>query len=407
MNSTKLFIWFLAVSSACAHSVAHAQAPPVTPPPESFFEIVRRGRPGSGARVLQEIHRREGHAGGGGGGGGGRGARSALTTIVTHMLAGRPDIVEAMVKNRMYLIIIGKDQVYTDMPEYRNHPNPAYQNERVRGTGGQAHELRRGESAEPADRPLRRRKHRRARILPHDRRRRCGRIDPDLERAQQCRLSQRAIDKGLWKNAYAGVNPGEYWAEICQSYFDCNRVNNWNHGPIGTREQLKAYDPEGYELVRTTFNLSPEQDWRYAWLQTAAERRAAAGEVQDRSVLHEVHLGARVHRARSRGERRGAAEGQRHDPQDVRLPPRHPEGADRRRREARRAGPRRETRRPAGVQGTEATAGLRPALARCSTTRRRRNSWSSARKTCWAIRATRTSATNQVIRVLRHARSIT
>src|SRR5437588_206190 len=36
----------------------------------------------------------------------------------------------------MYLILIGKDQVYTDMPEYRNHPNPAYQNERVRGTGG-------------------------------------------------------------------------------------------------------------------------------------------------------------------------------------------------------------------------------------------------------------------------------
>ena len=49
--------------------------------------------------------------------------------IVNRMLAGRPDIVQAMVKARMYLIVIGKDQVYTDMPEYRNHPNPAYQNE--------------------------------------------------------------------------------------------------------------------------------------------------------------------------------------------------------------------------------------------------------------------------------------
>src|SRR5207237_8592055 len=57
-------------------------------------------------------------------------------SIVTHLLAGRPDILEAMVKNGTRLIIIGKDQVYTDMPEYRNHPNPAYQNERVRGTGG-------------------------------------------------------------------------------------------------------------------------------------------------------------------------------------------------------------------------------------------------------------------------------
>ena len=56
--------------------------------------------------------------------------------IVTHMLAGRPDILAAMQKFGTRLIIIGKDQVYTDMPEYRNHPNPVYQNERVRGTGG-------------------------------------------------------------------------------------------------------------------------------------------------------------------------------------------------------------------------------------------------------------------------------
>src|SRR6266478_8923250 len=48
--------------------------------------------------------------------------------------------------------------------------------------------------------------------------------------------------------------------------FDCNRVNNWNHGPIGTREQLKVYDPESYELVRSAFHLSPELDWRYTSL---------------------------------------------------------------------------------------------------------------------------------------------
>src|SRR6185369_5932759 len=76
-----------------------------------------------------------------------------------------------------------------------------------------------------------------------------------------------AREKELWKYTYAGSNPGEYWAEICQSYFDCNRINNWNHGAIGTREQLKAYDPEGYELVKSAFNLKPDQDWRYAPLQ--------------------------------------------------------------------------------------------------------------------------------------------
>jgi hypothetical protein len=56
-------------------------------------------------------------------------------------------------------------------------------------------------------------------------------------------------------------------AEICQAYFDCNRVNNWNHGPVGRRDQLKVYDPEGYDLVRTAFQLGPDQDWRYTFLQ--------------------------------------------------------------------------------------------------------------------------------------------
>ena len=56
--------------------------------------------------------------------------------IVTHMLAGRPDILQGMLDQGMYLIIIGKDQLYCDMPENRNARNPDYLNERVRGTGG-------------------------------------------------------------------------------------------------------------------------------------------------------------------------------------------------------------------------------------------------------------------------------
>ena len=62
----------------------------------------------------------------------------------------------------MYLIIIGKDQVYTDMPEYRNHPEPGL-SERARARHGrQADQLWRREPAQPADRSLRRREHRRA-----------------------------------------------------------------------------------------------------------------------------------------------------------------------------------------------------------------------------------------------------
>jgi alpha-glucosidase len=186
--------------------------------------------------------------------------------IVSHLLAGRPDVISAMRSNGMYLIIIGKDQRYTDMPEYRNSRNPDYLNERVRGTGGKPTSF--GEENLlnlPIDR------YDDESIGVHEF---CHTIDGAL-RSLDATWSERknavfrtSKDKGLWQNTYAASNPGEFWAEICQSYLDCNRVNNWNHGPIGTRAQLKEYDLEAYELVKSAFNLSPEQDWHYRPLQT-------------------------------------------------------------------------------------------------------------------------------------------
>jgi hypothetical protein len=182
--------------------------------------------------------------------------------IVTHMLAGRPDILGAMRKAGTRLIIIGKDQVYTDMPEYRNHPNPEYQNERVRGTGG----LGVTSFGEENLLTLAGDRYDDESIGVHEF---CHTIDAALctiDPTWRDRLNKTyrgAMEKGLWKYAYTASNPAEYWAEICQSYFDCNRINNWNHNAVGTREQLKQYDPEGYELVRTTFKLTPENDWRY------------------------------------------------------------------------------------------------------------------------------------------------
>ena len=247
------------------HSAATPDAPTVSTPPDSFFELVReqdreaarrfykkyidvKGMPVVGSSEVADL------------------ALQRTYSIVTHLLAGRPDVLEAMIKNRMYLIIIGKDQVYTDMPEYRNHPNPAYQNERVRGTGGKPTSF--GEEnllTLPIDR------YDDESIGVHEF---CHTIDGALRSLdpkwseRKNAVFQHAREKGLWKNTYAGSNAGEYWAEICQSYFDCNRVNNWNHGPNGTREQLKAYDPEGYELVKAAFNLTPEQEWRYTPLRT-------------------------------------------------------------------------------------------------------------------------------------------
>jgi hypothetical protein len=236
-------------------------APAVTAPPQAFFEKFRE-RDREAARQFYKKHLDV------------RGISVAsaaavddealrrTSAIVTGMLAGRPDVLKAMAGRGTRLIIIGKDQVYTDMPEYRNSFNPKYLNERVRGTGGL------GVTSFGEENLLH---------LPQDRyddesiavHEFCHTIDAALRtvdagwRQRLAQVYKDAMSKGLWKGAYAASNPAEYWAEICQSYFDCNRVNNWNHNAIATREQLKLYDPAGYDLVRTTFRLTPENDWRY------------------------------------------------------------------------------------------------------------------------------------------------
>jgi hypothetical protein len=60
----------------------------------------------------------------------------------------------------------------------------------------------------------------------------------------------RAMDKGLWKGAYAATNEHEYFAELTMWYFG-------THGDLGMSgdkpadgpDGLRAYDPEGYQLL--------------------------------------------------------------------------------------------------------------------------------------------------------------
>jgi dipeptidyl-peptidase 4 len=273
------------IRSAMEPPSVEIDAPAVIPPPESFFTMVSNRiahADGDGAehraavqarvddelRVYRSFYRKYIDVNGLPVVAHGDVADLALQRtyeIVTRMLAGRPDILGAMASNRTYLIIIGKNQVYTDMPEYRDHPDPLFMNERVRGTGGNPTSF--GEEnllSLPIDR------YDDESIAVHEFAHTIDgtlhRIDPVWEERLRAAYGN-AMEKELYPLAYASSNAGEYWAEIVQAYFDCNRVNNWNHGPIGTRDQLRAHDPVGYELCRTIFQLQPEQDWRYTWLQ--------------------------------------------------------------------------------------------------------------------------------------------
>ncbi|HUD45425.1 MAG TPA: hypothetical protein VMR33_01285 [Candidatus Baltobacteraceae bacterium] len=249
--------------SSCATrtDVTPDHAPPVTAPPASFFQRFDEHDRGA----AEQFYKKHLDLSGVSVAASGEVSDAALQRtyyIVGHMLAGRPDVLHAMATNGTRLIIIGKDQLYSDMPEYRDTENPAYVNERVRGTGG----FRVTSFGEENLLNLLVDRYDDESISVHEF---ChtidaaiGSIDPTW-RGRLRKTFRDALKKGLWKNAYAGSNSAEYWAEICQAYFDCSRVNNWNHAAIASREQLKTYDPEGYELVKATFNFSPENDWRY------------------------------------------------------------------------------------------------------------------------------------------------
>nr|WP_309689267.1 hypothetical protein [Armatimonas sp.] len=237
------------------------QAIQVTPPPESFFTNYREADRDAARRFYKKHLSLNGlHIAAGGV----VDDAALLRThyLVSHVLAGRPDVLEKMATVGTRLIIIGKDQVYTEMPEYRNAPNPAYLNERVRGTGGL--DVTSFGEENLLNLPLDRYDDESIAVheFCHTIDAALGQLDPSW-RGRLRQTYQNAQAKGLWKNTYALSNPGEYWGEIAQSYFDCNRVNNWNHGPIGTREQLLKYDPNGYALVHEAFKLSKSNDWRY------------------------------------------------------------------------------------------------------------------------------------------------
>jgi len=262
LNMAGLFLAAALLSGCATRDKGRVDAtPPITSPPESFFQAFSE-RDREAARHFYKKHLDLKGVSVAASGEVSDAALQRTYYIVSHILAGRADILRAMATNGTRLIIIGKDQLYTDMPEYRDAANPSYLNERVRGTGG----FDVTSFGEENLLNLLVDRYDDESIGVHEF---CHTIDAAIEsmdptwRGRLRKIFRGALAKGLWKNAYAGSNAAEYWAEICQAYFDCSRINNWNHAAIASREQLKVYDPEGYALVKKEFNFSPENDWRY------------------------------------------------------------------------------------------------------------------------------------------------
>ena len=188
--------------------------------------------------------------------------------IVRHMLTNRADIIQALATNRARLVVMAYNEFTTDVPEQTNMSPKVYWDRRARGLGGRV-----ASCAEenllcfPGD------PYSTENILIHEFSHvihgvAMRALDPTFDRRLR-EAFHSATNAGLWKNTYAGTNPGEYWAEAAQNWFDNNRHDDALHNHVHTRAQLKEYDPAVAKLCAEVFGENP---WRY---QKPAERAAS------------------------------------------------------------------------------------------------------------------------------------
>ena len=169
------------------------------------------------------------------------------------MLSNLPSVRAKLRAAGAELHIIGRDQVTTDLPEWRHDkgkPLAEYhgltRDERTRGMGGLLTSC--------GEENLLRLEHDRYRgrdICVHEFAHNILGYGASRELRQKVKEQhRRSLDHELWVNSYAGSNFDEFFAELTMWYFG-------THGDLGMKgakpangpDGLKAYDPEAFALL--------------------------------------------------------------------------------------------------------------------------------------------------------------
>ena len=194
--------------------------------------------------------------------------------LIRKEIGHRPEILRAMAKNGVRFAVMAPTEMTTDIPEHSDLTPRNFWNRRARGLGattarpavscGEENLLcLRGDPYSTENILLHEFAHAVHEMGLHT-------VDPTFDaRLQQVYDSANA--EGLWKGSYAMENRMEYWAEGAQSWFDTNRSNDNEHGPIDTREKLKTYDPRFAALLTEIFG---DSSWRYVRPDRRAELKA-------------------------------------------------------------------------------------------------------------------------------------
>lgn len=186
--------------------------------------------------------------------------------VLENMLTGvSSTVVQKIIANNIRIGIIGKNQLTTDMPEYRNldrdFPLPGGEswNTRARGLGATTSiPLITGAEENilclPGDRYVG------ESILLHEFSHTVLNLGVEFAdtnfKGRLTTAYNAAKNKGLWQNTYADDTVEEYWAEGVQDYYNTNIEaipSNGIHNEINTRAELESYDPTLFGLIREIF----------------------------------------------------------------------------------------------------------------------------------------------------------
>lgn len=181
--------------------------------------------------------------------------------IINNMLAGREDLRQAIIRNKIRVAIMAPTELTTDIPEHSDLTPKDYWDRRARGLG--ATKIRPATSCGeenllcyPGDPYFG------ENILIHEfahtiHEIALAEVDPSFD-ARLKKAYEQAMQEGLWQGTYAATNHHEYWAEGVQIWFHVNRTLMHEHNFVGTREQLKRYDPRLSSLLEEVFR---DNDW--------------------------------------------------------------------------------------------------------------------------------------------------
>ena len=184
-------------------------------------------------------------------------AYDRLSLMLSNLIAKQPSLLSNLVAAGVELHIIGRNQVTTDLPEWRRDkgkPLPEYngltRDQRTRGMGGRLTSCGEENLLQlPEDRY-----HGRDICLHEFAHAVRNQGLPKTVRARFDKQWRQSLGQGLWMKSYAGSNPDEFFAELTMWYFGTHGdLNMTGPKPENGPEGLKQYDPDAFALLEAFY----------------------------------------------------------------------------------------------------------------------------------------------------------